>query len=125
MHGAHSGNQVQRDSLPTAKYPKRKSAIEEALSLQLRLTGAKPPEREYRFHPERKWRLDFAWPAQKLGAECEGGIWTNGAHTRGAHFTKDCEKYNTATLMGWRIFRFTTDMVKDGTALKTITEALA
>ena len=41
----------------------------------------------------------------------EGGIFSGGAHTRGKHFQSDCEKYNTAGLMGWRVFRLHCDMV--------------
>ena len=35
----------------------------------------------------------------------------------------DLEKYNTATLLGWRLLRVTPEMVSDGTALLLI-EAL-
>ena len=59
---------------------------------------------EYRFHPERKWRFDFAFDG-KVALEVEGGIWTGGRHTRGTGFAKDIEKYNTATLCGWKILR--------------------
>lgn len=99
------------------------SSIEEALALQFRIECL-APDREFQFHPVRKWRFDFAFPLQKVGIECEGGIWVNGAHNRGAHFTSDCEKYNTAALMGWRVLRFTADMVNRGVALQMIREAL-
>ena len=66
---------------------------------------------EYRFHETRKWRFDFALPEKKLAIELEGGIWVKGAHTRGSHFNSDCEKYNNAALLGWRVFRITTDMI--------------
>lgn len=82
------------------------------------------PEREYRFDSKRRFRFDFAWPDLLIAAECEGGVWTNGAHSRGKHYTSDCEKYNLAALAGWRIFRFTTDMISDGTAIATIESAL-
>ncbi len=32
--------------------------------------------------------------------------------------------YNFAAMFGWRVFRFTGAMVKDGTALETIKQAL-
>lgn len=69
------------------------------------------PEREYRFHSTRRWRFDFAWPLAQVAVELEGGSWVGGAHTRGAGFAKDCEKYNAATEMGWRIIRLTSDMI--------------
>lgn len=63
------------------------------------------PVTEHRFDPERMWRFDYAWPAHRVALEVEGGIWTGGRHTRGAGFVKDCEKYNRATELGWRVFR--------------------
>jgi very-short-patch-repair endonuclease len=62
--------------------------------------------REHRFHSVRRWRFDFAIPHQKIAIEIEGGIYTQGRHTRGSGFSKDCEKYNTATVMGWAVLRF-------------------
>lgn len=70
------------------------------------------PEREYRFHPTRKWRFDFAYVAEKIAIECEGGTWQGGRHTRGEGFERDCEKYNTAAVLGWRVLRFTAGMLK-------------
>lgn len=77
------------------------------------LPGEKPV-REYRFAPPRMWRFDFAYPERKVAVEIEGGVWSGGAHTRGKHFESDCEKYNTAVVMGWRVFRFTGGMVERG-----------
>lgn len=65
------------------------------------------PSLEYRFHPDRKWRFDYAWIPQKIAMEIEGGVWSGGRHTRGAGFLKDMEKYNQAARLGWRVFRFT------------------
>lgn len=62
-------------------------------------------EREYMFHPTRKWKFDFCIPSLMIAIEIEGAVWTQGRHTRGAGFIADMEKYNTATAMGWRIFR--------------------
>jgi len=95
------------------------SQLEEILLFQMSAVGLRP-EREYRFHPQRRWRFDFAFPDQMLGVEVEGGHWVNGRHTRGSGFAKDVEKYNHAVLGGWRVLRFTGEMVKNGTALATI-----
>ncbi len=38
---------------------------------------------EYQFHPERKWRADFAHPGYKIIVEIEGGAFSNGRHVRG------------------------------------------
>ena len=63
------------------------------------------PQLEFRFHGERKWRFDFAWPEKKVALEVEGGIWTGGGHNRGPGYISDMEKYNIAALYGWRLFR--------------------
>lgn len=65
--------------------------------------------KEFKFHPVRKWRFDYAIPEHKIALEVEGGVWTGGRHTSSVGFIKDMEKYNTATLMGWRVFRTTPD----------------
>lgn len=110
--------------LARAKGPRSK--LEETLNLHIRSTIALPlPEREFVFAKPRRWRFDFAWPALKIAAECEGGIWTNGAHTRGKHFTSDCEKYNAAILLGWRVLRFTGDMITSGKAIKALETILS
>jgi len=64
--------------------------------------------REYRFHPVRKWRFDFALPNQKVAIEFEGGIFIPGTgHNRGIHYHQNCEKYNEALLLGWKVLRYT------------------
>lgn len=68
------------------------------------------PVRQYKFHPERQWPFDFAWPELKLGVEIQGGSFTRGRHNRGFHQAKDYEKYNAAARMGWRILFFNTAM---------------
>ena len=68
-------------------------------------------EGEYRFHPKRRWLLDFAHPATKTAIELEGGAWSNGRHTRGKGFIADCEKYNAAGLLDWTVFRLATGMI--------------
>lgn len=96
----------------------------ETFALGLRLYPHIPPvEREYRFHEDRKWRFDFAWPDWKIAVEIEGGTFSGGRHTRGVGFADDCRKYNCAALLGWRLFRFTTGQVKAGYAIDTMIEA--
>ena len=55
--------------------------------------------KEFKFHPIRKWRFDYAIPDHKIALEVEGGVWTGGRHTSSVGFMKDMEKYNTATLL--------------------------
>ena len=82
-------------------------------------------EREFVFAPPRKWRFDFAWRDIGIAVEIEGGSWVQGRHTRGADFARDAEKYNEAAIRGWRVYRFTADMVEDGRAIATMRRALA
>ena len=82
------------------------------------------PIAEYRFHKVRKWRFDYAWLDQRVAVEIEGGIWNRGAHVRGGHYLSDMEKYNEATKMGWRIFRFTPQQLKKGEVQAYIKEVL-
>lgn len=81
-------------------------------------------EGEFKFHPSRKWRFDWAWKDKKVAFEYEGGIFTNGAHTRGAHYDSDCEKYSTAAILGWTVIRATPVMWRDGRALQLLRMAL-
>lgn len=74
-------------------------------------------EHEYKFHESRKWRFDFALVELKIAIEIEGGSWIMGGHNRGGIFQSNCDKYNSAVAMGWRLFRFTGDDVKTGNAL--------
>lgn len=55
-----------------------------------------------------------------IAVEVEGGTWSGGRHTRGDGFEKDCEKYNTAALAGWRVLRFTGAQVQSGIAITVI-----
>ena len=80
--------------------------------------------REYRFHPERRWRFDFALPSEKIAIEIEGAVWTGGRHTRGSGFVKDMEKYNHASLLGWRVLRFSPDQVDNGLAIEFVQRML-
>lgn len=67
---------------------------------------------EYRFHPSRMWRFDFALPEQMIAIEINGGTWmARSGHNYGQHVTRDYEKYNAAALLGWRLFLFTSDML--------------
>ena len=100
------------------------SDLEDLLAQHIQYAGLPTPEREYRFAPPRRYRADFAYPDRMLLIEVEGGVWVRGAHTRGGHYNSDCEKYNLAAKLGYRVLRFTSNMIKDGSALMTIEEVL-
>ena len=62
---------------------------------------------EYRFHPVRQWRFDFAIPSARVAVEVNGAVWTNGRHSRGSGLVKEYEKMRAAALLGWRVLPFT------------------
>ena len=103
----------------TTKIPKALSAGEELFSLHCRVLGL-APLREYKFHPDRKWKFDFYFPDAKLAVEIEGGTWVKGRHNSGAGFERDAQKYNQAVLMGIFVLRYTTGMVERGDALEDL-----
>lgn len=102
----------------------KKSKLEEKLADQIEEAELPEPIREFRFHSVRRWRSDFAWPEHKLLVEAEGAVFTRGRHTQGSGFIKDIEKYNTATLMGYRVLRFARDTIYNGVAIDFIKRAL-
>jgi len=88
----------------------------------LQAFGAPRPHLEYRFHPDRKWRFDIAWPAARVALEIEGGAWIYGRHNRPHGFIADIEKYNEATFMGWAVVRATPQMLEDAQFLARLAE---
>jgi len=81
-------------------------------------------EREFHAIPGRRYRWDF-----RIGdilIEVQGGTWADSrsGHSTGAGIKRDCEKLNLATLHGWRVLAFTTDMVYQGEAIEQIKACL-
>ena len=95
----------------------RKSGLEETFAWWIGTTDIPPPEREYVFAPPRKWRFDFAWPAERLAVEIEGLTRQGGRHQRMAGFERDAEKYEAALLAGWRVYRVPGGWVARGSRL--------
>lgn len=65
--------------------------------------------REFRFHPVRRWRFDYAIPQYKIAIEIDGGVWTYGRHNRSSGYIADMEKFNAAASLGWVVLKFTPD----------------
>ena len=101
-----------------------KSTLEQNLELQMRLAKIPPWRTQFKFHPTRRWKSDFAWPDKMLMLECEGGVWCQGRHTRPAGYENDCYKYNEALLMGYRVIRVTSTHIGSGIALIWVERAL-
>ena len=114
------------------------------LQLLAQILGAGLPvprygSKQWRFHPRRRWRADFAWPRHGLNGvivEVEGGYWQkartrdgqetghSAGHAHPARFESDIEKYNEATLAGITVVRVTPAMIRDGRALEYVKRAL-
>jgi very-short-patch-repair endonuclease len=64
---------------------------------------------EYPFAAPRKFRFDFAIVPQRIGIEVDGGqfAYRGGRHASDA----DREKLNMAAACGWRVFRFSPQML--------------
>ena len=96
-----------------------------ALCLQIELMGLPKPAREVRFCPERRWRFDLAWEVQRVAVEVDGGVFSQGRHTRGKGYEADCEKKARAVALGWKVVSVTPDQIKRGEAVSWIKDVLA
>jgi very-short-patch-repair endonuclease len=83
------------------------SRLERRFLLYWQSLGGPELKREFRFHPTRKWRADFAHIESRSLIEIEGGIYIQGRHNRPQGFAADAEKYLEAALGGWRVLRLT------------------
>lgn len=102
------------------------SSLEALFLIQIRAEGLPKPEQEYRFHGQRRWRFDFAWPDHNppIAVEIEGGIYRNGRHNRPTGFENDAEKYNAAAELGWTVLRYTPRFVRNGEAVQQVKRVL-
>lgn len=70
------------------------------------------PERQHQVlnpYTDHFWKLDFAWPGQKVLVEIQG--W--GRHTRLPGQAKDYLRQNYLTSLGWRCLFFNSINLKD------------
>ena len=89
------------------------------LASQCELVKLDAPTREYRFHPDRKWRIDLCWIDRRLALEVEGEV-----HRISDKFKRDLEKYQALFFAGFRLLRVSPAQVKNGTALRMVERAL-
>lgn len=63
---------------------------------------------ELKFCDTRRFKFDVAIPNLKIAVEFEGIISEKSRHTTITGYSKDCEKYNLAVSLGWKVYRYTT-----------------
>lgn len=78
-------------------------------------------ETEYRFCSSRRFRSDYAIIPKRILIEYEGGIYMpKGGHTNVAGYASNCDKYNLAQSMGFKVYRFTAAHMKKDSIEETI-----
>lgn len=87
--------------------------------------GLPAPVPEYRFHPVRRWRFDWAWVDAKVALEVEGGLFIGGRHNRPIGMQADFEKYNRAACMGWRVLKCTPRTLCTSGTVEDVKEAIS
>lgn len=93
--------------LPTAPKPSLNGKFEDLWNA----AGGPKLTPEYRFFPERRWRVDFALVDRRIAIELEGTTYQGGRHQRKDGMDGDAEKYLRANLLGWVVIRLTRKLI--------------
>jgi very-short-patch-repair endonuclease len=118
---AAKGGALAPQSPPPSKRPRTRSVAEAELELRLEEAGITGWRTEYEFSPHgRRWRLDFAWPRERLAVEVDGSV-----HRTKGRFARDFDKHNALVLAEWLYLRFNAKHIATGKATETIRAALA
>jgi len=96
-----------------ARSKTQSSRLEAKFALYWRGLGGPELQREFIFHPERKWRADLTQVESRTIIKIEGGIFVagGGRHNRVAGFIADAEKYMEAFLAGWNVVRLSAPQI--------------
>lgn len=113
-------------AIAKAQATAKRNKWQDAYALQIKQAGLPEPVPEWQAIEGRKFRWDFAWPECGILVEIQGGIWSRGksGHSTGAGINRDCMKGNLANIQGFCCLSFTSDMIRDGTALEQTREVL-
>lgn len=136
---------------PKPKRQAQKSELEECFAgiVKLEAPGLGEPERQHLFAREvvpkinpkpRRYRFDFAWPAEKVAVEIHGEVYgrlvachacgqrvrsrrkdgslgkpirVGGYHTQGEGFESDRQKIALALCLGWQVLEVTGPMMRE------------
>lgn len=77
------------------------------------LQGGAPLERQFAFHPERKFRADFYHAPSKSLIEIDGGLWTGGAHNHASTYGYQQERDRLARALGYEVYRLGTGFTEE------------
>lgn len=95
---------------------------------RIEFTRLPTPETQHLAVPGRKFRADFAWPAQRVILEVHGAFGAGGhagGHRGIAGWRRDLEKLSLCAAHGWRVVCADSKHVKSGEALEWVKAALA
>lgn len=118
------GVSVKRTAAQRALERARADAKRESFYTALLLWKLPRPVAEHRFHETRDWRFDYAWVAQRVALEVDGGAFASGRHTRGAGFRRDLEKRNAAVVAGWRVLHVLPEQLTTSVTRALLAEVL-
>lgn len=100
------------------------------------LGGTHMPIPQHQFAEDRNWRFDYAWPPAMVAVEIQGGQYVQryskdgefkgvgGGHHTPSGYRDDVQKLNAATVLGWRVFILTSDMVEDSRVIVEIMQVV-
>ena len=98
---------------------RRPSRLERDLASYILIDGLPEPKRNYRFLPDRKFELDFAWPELKRAVEVQGMV-----HRIKSRFKADIEKRALALFAGWVVLEVDGDSIRSGVAVEWVKKLL-
>lgn len=96
----------------------KQNPVELTLYRALKAAGIKV-SRQFCFDVNRLWRFDFALPGAKIYLEVEGRD-----HQRLAQVKRDHDKFNRATILGWRGLRYSAQAVMTKKRLPLIVDQI-
>lgn len=99
-------------SQPESIAPHSRNDLSGKFSSIWRILNGPKLEEEFRFHPGRKFRVDFCHLSTRTCIEIEGGIFNKrGGHSSITGILRDIEKYNEMTYLGFRLIRLHTKSI--------------
>lgn len=124
-HLSASSTPIASSSKPRAPRLEKGSRLEHELYGHLTVMQLEPVP-QFKFHPERRWRFDFGFPAELVVVDVDGGIFAAengneaGRHARGAGIVAGFEKRNAAAELGFVVLCYGPPQVRSGEAATQI-----